>query len=160
MSKSPLWSFLPTLTGWVFPTVSFSFIHQILLNLCSKSFQFIHLISSAIPLVKAWCPTNPYDHSSMCVGWSSWFRSHQCPPGGCPTTTLHVQPEGFFMPHLFLLHHNCPWRRKWQPTPVFLPGESHGQRSLVGYSPWGCRVRYNSATKHICIIARGSPQGQ
>ena len=28
-----------------------------------------------------------------------------------------------------------PWRRKWQPTPVFLPGESHGQRSLVGYNP-------------------------
>ena len=28
-----------------------------------------------------------------------------------------------------------PWRRKWQPTPVFLPGESHGWRSLVGYSP-------------------------
>ena len=34
-----------------------------------------------------------------------------------------------------------PWRRAWQPTPVFLPGESHGQRSLVGYSPWGRRVR-------------------
>ena len=30
-----------------------------------------------------------------------------------------------------------PWRNKWQPTPVFLPGKSHGQRSLVGYSPWG-----------------------
>ena len=30
-----------------------------------------------------------------------------------------------------------PWRRAWQPTPVFLPGESHGQRSLVGYSAWG-----------------------
>ena len=30
-----------------------------------------------------------------------------------------------------------PWRRKWQPTPVFLPGESHGQRSLVGYDPQG-----------------------
>ena len=30
------------------------------------------------------------------------------------------------------------WRKKWQPTPVFLPGESHGRRSLVGYSPWGC----------------------
>ena len=29
------------------------------------------------------------------------------------------------------------WHRKWQPTPVFLPGESHGQRHLVGYSPWG-----------------------
>ena len=31
-----------------------------------------------------------------------------------------------------------PWRRKWQPAPVRLPGESHGQRSLAGYSPW-CR---------------------
>ena len=32
-----------------------------------------------------------------------------------------------------------PWRRKWQPTPVFLPGESHGQRSLVGYSSRGLK---------------------
>ena len=32
-----------------------------------------------------------------------------------------------------------PWRRAWQPTPVFLPGECHGQRSLVGYSLWGCK---------------------
>ena len=32
-----------------------------------------------------------------------------------------------------------PWRRKWQPTPVFLPGKSHGQRSLVGYSPCNCK---------------------
>ena len=30
-----------------------------------------------------------------------------------------------------------PWKRKLLPTPVFLPGESHGQRSLEGYSPWG-----------------------
>ena len=34
-----------------------------------------------------------------------------------------------------------PWKRTWQPTPVFLPGESHGQRSLVGYSPWVCNSR-------------------
>ena len=32
-----------------------------------------------------------------------------------------------------------PWRMAWQPSPVFLPGESHGQRSLVGYSPWGLK---------------------
>ena len=32
-----------------------------------------------------------------------------------------------------------PWRRAWQPTPVFLPGESHGQRSLMGYGPCGCQ---------------------
>ena len=30
-----------------------------------------------------------------------------------------------------------PWRRAWQPTPVFLPGESYGQRTLEGHSPWG-----------------------
>ena len=37
---------------------------------------------------------------------------------------------------------------KWQPTPVFLPGKSHGQRSLLGYSPWGQqRVRYSLVTK-------------
>ena len=33
-----------------------------------------------------------------------------------------------------------PWRREWQPTPVFLPRKSHGQMSLVGYSPWGGKL--------------------
>ena len=32
-----------------------------------------------------------------------------------------------------------PWRREWLATPIFLPGESHGKRSLVGYSPWDCK---------------------
>ena len=32
-----------------------------------------------------------------------------------------------------------PWNRKWQPAPVFLPGKFNGQRSLVGYYPWGCK---------------------
>ena len=36
-----------------------------------------------------------------------------------------------------------PWRRKWKPTPVFLPQKSHVQRRLVGCSPWGCRVRHD-----------------
>ena len=41
-----------------------------------------------------------------------------------------------------------PWRRKWQPTPVFLPEKSHRQRSLVGHSVWGCkRVRHDFMTK-------------
>ena len=38
------------------------------------------------------------------------------------------------------------WRRKWQSTPVFLPGTSHGQKSLAGYSPWGYRVRHDLVT--------------
>ena len=37
------------------------------------------------------------------------------------------------------LGQESPWRRKWQPAPVFLPGKSHGQKILVGYSPWGCK---------------------
>ena len=37
------------------------------------------------------------------------------------------------------LSRKIPWRRVWQPTPIFMPGESHGQKSLVGYSPWGCK---------------------
>ena len=40
-----------------------------------------------------------------------------------------------------------PWRRAWQPTPVFLPGESHGQRSPAGCSPWGRRVGHDLASK-------------
>ena len=32
-----------------------------------------------------------------------------------------------------------PWRRKWQPAPIFLLGKSHGQRSLVGFTPWDCK---------------------
>ena len=40
-----------------------------------------------------------------------------------------------------------PWRREWQPTPVFLSGESHGQRSLAAFSPWGPRVGHDWATE-------------
>jgi len=39
-----------------------------------------------------------------------------------------------------------PWGKEWLPTPVFLPGEFHGQRSLEGYSPWGCKE--SDTTKH------------
>ena len=43
-----------------------------------------------------------------------------------------------------------PWRRAWQPTPVFLPGESPGQRSLVEYSPWGHTVSdMTEVSEHI-----------
>ena len=41
-----------------------------------------------------------------------------------------------------------PWRRAWQPTHVFLPGESHGQRSLAGYNPRGCKESDTTEVKH------------
>ena len=44
-----------------------------------------------------------------------------------------------------------PLEREMAPTPAFLPGKPHGQRSLAGYSPWGHkRVRHNLATKQQC----------
>ena len=41
------------------------------------------------------------------------------------------------------------WRRQWQPTPVLLPGKSHGRRSLVGYSPWGCKESDTTERLHF-----------
>ena len=48
--------------------------------------------------------------------------------GGCPARKVGHD--------LATAQQGC-WKRKWQPAPVFLPGEFHGQRSLVDYSPWG-----------------------
>ena len=72
-------------------------------------------------------------------------RAHQicvrlfCFPGGAggkePVCQCRRWKRGGFNPWVRMI----PWRRTWQPTPVFLPGESHGQRSLVGYSPWGLK---------------------
>ena len=47
-----------------------------------------------------------------------------------------------------------PWRRKWQPTPVFLPGESHGQRSQVGYSPRVTKSQTPLSTHTQCLLFR------
>ena len=46
----------------------------------------------------------------------------------------------------FILYYSYRWRRKWQPTPVVLPGKPHGWRSLVSYSPWSHRVGHDWAT--------------
>ena len=46
---------------------------------------------------------------------------------------------GFFGKGKWSVIGKTAWKREWQPTPVFLPGKVHGQRSLVGYSPWGLR---------------------
>ena len=57
-------------------------------------------------------------------------------PGGLQSMGLHrVGHDWATSLSLFTFMH---WRRKWQPTPVFLPGESRGQRSLVGCGLWGC----------------------
>ena len=47
--------------------------------------------------------------------------------------------------------HIC-WRKKWQPTPVLLPGKSHGWKSLVGYSLWGCKELETTERLHFCFL--------
>ena len=47
-----------------------------------------------------------------------------------------------------------PWKGKWHPTPVFLPGESHGQRGLVGCSPWGCKESDMTEHAHVMFAER------
>ena len=56
---------------------------------------------------------------------------------------------------LWSLGQEDPWRRKWQPAPIFLPGKSHGQRSLAGYSPWGCKE--SDTTEHRCMYMSRLP---
>ena len=56
---------------------------------------------------------------------AQWVKN---PPATQETQEMQVQS----------LSWEDPWSRKWQPTPIFLPEKSHGQRSLVGFSPWGC----------------------
>ena len=69
-----------------------------------------------------------------------------------PPTNAGVARNAKFSPWIG----NIPWRRKWQPTPVFLPGESHRQRSLEGYSPY--RWKESDMSKHMsssfCTLLR------
>ena len=56
-------------------------------------------------------------------------------PGDSDSKESACNSEAGFDPWVVKIH----WRRKWQPTPVFLPREFREQRSLLGYSPWGCK---------------------
>ena len=58
-------------------------------------------------------------------------------PGSSKKQNLNLQHWQLFTQHLHCVRYD-KWRRHWHPTPVLLPGKSHGQRSLVGCSPWGC----------------------
>ena len=59
-------------------------------------------------------------------------------------------------PGLDLWVRKIPWRRKWHPTPVFLPGKSHGDRSLVIYGPQG--LKELDSTEHACPLSRSNIQ--
>ena len=76
-------------------------------------------------------------HSSTLAWKIPWTEK----PGGLQSMgLLRVGHDWVTSLSFFTFMH---WRRKWQPTPVFLPGEPQGQGSLMGCRLWGCRVRYN-----------------
>ena len=103
-----------------------SFLH-LLAILWNSAFKWVYLSFSPLLFTSllfiAICMASSDSHFAFCISFS-W--------GGLPwsfrwqSICLQCRRPGF-----------DPWRRKWQPTPVFLPGKSHGQRILVGYSPWG-----------------------
>ena len=85
---------------------------------------FVHIRISDLPLKSS--------HSST-LAWKIPWREE---PGGLQSMgSLRVGHDWVTSLSLFTLMH---WRRKWQPTPVFLPWESQGQGSLVGCRRWGC----------------------
>ena len=87
------------------------------------------------------------DSGSLTLNCASTPRSLDCPvwqdytsPPANPDGSMEKEPtfqcrECGFHPWV----RKIPWRRKRLATQVFLPGKAHGQRSLVGYSPWGCK---------------------
>ena len=77
--------------------------------------------------------------------------NYTTPSGSVVKNSPAIQETG----DMGLIPGKIPWRRAWQPTPVFLPGKSHGQRSLAGCSPWG-RKESNTAeaTEHARVVHR------
>ena len=76
---------------------------------------------------------------------------HQSFPGGSVSKEFACNAEDFLQcrrPRFDPGVEKIVWRRKWQPTLVFLPEKSHGERSLAGYSPWVTRVGHSLATEH------------
>ena len=105
-------------------------------------------------------------HSRLpCCLPSPWVFSNSCPLSQwchtlcdrmwqmCHSSLQMAQFHSFFMAEQYFIVYirKIPWRRKWQPTPVLLPGKSHGQRSLVNYSPWDRKESDTTEQLHFLI---------
>ena len=97
--------------------------------------------------------TPPAKHKRCSRPWSGGQLPARVLPGAQPGAS--PLPEA--APRLPSAARKIPCRRAWQPTPVFLPGESHGQRNLVGYSPWGRKE--SDMTDTFPFKSRCSPRG-
>ena len=110
-----------------------------------KTKYTVLMLQSLGKLVEAWVPlalgnvtVKTYEgvaQAALCL-WTSASSTRQQGPSGAPrwSVQLHCAGRG-----LGSCVRKIPWRRPWPPTPGFLPGEFHGQRSLAGYSPCSCK---------------------
>ena len=122
------------------------FFFTLLLSTCLCFFFFFWTIIALQYCVSFCCMTGEGNgtHSSILVWKIPWTEE----PGGLQSMgSRRVGHNCEISLSLFTFMH---WRRKWQPTPVFLPGESQGRGNLVGYSPQCQRVGHDSVTEHAC----------
>ena len=112
--------------------------------LCFASRICLWITRSPLALISPDCI-----HDNWSLQWGPWkteimFSYVWGFPGGTsgkePTCQCRRHKRCKFSPWV----RKIPWSRVWQPTPVFLPGEFCGQRSLAGYSPWGRKESYTT----------------
>ena len=94
-----------------------------------------------VPGWKFWGPSRPQQRLLLPGSLSSAFKAFQPIGLGFPGGASGQESTCQCRQHRFdPWVRKIPWRREWSPTPVFLPGELHGKRSLEGYSPWGRKI--------------------
>ena len=116
----------------------------LLARLCTLKHTFVRIVCACT------CAVCVYVHVSLCVfTLSICIHAVTCVCYVCVYSPIYVLlgfPEAQTVKNLPTTQKTCildlwvrkiPWRREWLPTPVFLPEELHGPRTLVGYSPWG-----------------------
>ena len=86
------------------------------------------------------------------IQYCTWVQYLYCKPRmSSMTRKKSYYPDmtgSFFQEGWYPSVRKIPWSRKWQPTPVSLPEKLHGHRSLVGYTPWSCRVGHGYDWAH------------
>ena len=131
----------------------------------SSFLEEISSLSHSVVSISLHCSFKKAFLSLLDILWNSAFRWVYLNFSALPFTFLFlVICKASSDNHFAFLHFffnpwvwKIPWRREWLPTPVCLLGEFHGQRSLVGYSPWGLqRVSYDRATNTF-ILSLFSP---
>ena len=151
------WSWVSVVRSWAGLGFCHPF-HNLLLMTLVGCFTMWPVVPKGFCSISAFS-SPPLDyHSGVSVhhSWSThssgtWWQAHSDSVLGSPGSAFVFSKLCATRLFFFL---QCPtfpfpWKRKWQPTPVFLPGKSHEQRSLVGYSPWGHKESVTTERLHF-----------